>query len=139
MFVRRHLHHLSFLFDTHGGDLVLKTPRLASLLTFVLAMGGELVLLSPGDIEIVDQRLRRLPHYNACQRTEKTVAIHTVHQFVVAQSQTPTSLLQQVRHLTHAFHPGGNDDIGFAQKNRFVSMIDGRQSRSAGLVHSPGG
>ena len=86
-----------FSFDRDGNDLVVESagrngPRGAGL-----GRESELVLLLARDFVLFGEKFGGLAHHHFRQRTEKPVAIHAVHEFLMPEAISPAGLIQQIR------------------------------------------
>ena len=61
----------------------------------------ELVLLVAGDLVLLGENLGRLSHEHLRQRTEKSVAIHAVDEFLIAQAISPARPVEIIRKPRH--------------------------------------
>ena len=73
-----------------------------------------LVLLLARDLVLLGQQLRRFAHDHFRDRAEEAVAVHRVHQLLVAQAKSPARF-EQVRHPAHRFGPARHDNVCLAK------------------------
>ena len=98
---RENVRRTFFALDGHRRDLVVEAPGVNGLLALLLRVQRELVLLFASDLVLLGQNLGRLAHHHLRHRTEKSVAIHSVDQFLIAHAQSPARAIEIIRKARH--------------------------------------
>ncbi len=109
-----------------GGGALLRTER-------------EFVLLFAGDGVDLGQALGGLPHDHAGNRTDETILVHSVGDFLGAHLGTPARVGQEVGNAAHRLGPAGQDGLRFAVAHRPEREVDGAKTAAAGHVDGHGG
>src|SRR3954447_26354237 len=88
-------------FNRHRGNLSIKSPAMDSLLGTLLRAKRVLVLLFARDVVLARQHFGGFAHHHLRHWTEKTVPIHAVYKFLVAQAVSPARPIEVVRQTRH--------------------------------------
>src|SRR6202041_830131 len=94
-----------------------------------------LILFLARDFVLLRQHLGRLAHHHLRQRTEKSVAIHSIPLFLIAEPISPPSTVQIIRNPRHGLGPASENAVLIAQQNRLMRQRDRLHSRRANLIH----
>src|ERR1035437_7677946 len=124
MLIARKLRRSFFPLDGPRNNPRVKAPRRNRPRRARLRQQRILILLLPRNLVLLRQHLARLAHHHLRQRTEKSVAIHPVHQFLVAQPISPSRLVQIIRNPRHRLRPARQNAVRIAQQNRLVRQRD---------------
>src|SRR5208282_2440492 len=99
----------------------------------------ELILLFARDIVLPSENLSRLAHQHLCQRAEKSVAIHAIDKFLMAETISPPSALKIIGKPRHRFGSARQHAIEVTGSDLLKCERDGLDAGRARLVHRVGG
>ena len=112
-------------FDGTGTSLVLKAASGDRSSGAGLRSKGELVLFVARDLVLLGQDFGGFAHDHFCHRAEEAVAIHAVHQFLIAEAITPTRAVKIVREARHGFGAAGEHTFEIAGGDFLVGERNG--------------
>ena len=128
-----------FPFDGHGNNFILEAAGLNGGLGTLLRGERELVLLFARDFVLLCQHLGGFAHHHLGHGTKESVAVHAVHQILIAQAHAPARTLHIIRKTRHGFGATGEHAIEIALRDFFHAQRDGLHPRGAGHVDGVGG
>ncbi len=127
--------------DFHGKDLVIEPARLHGIDSPRLGLEGPLVLVLPGESELV-RRLGAVDgHVPVVEGVPQAVVNHQVHQTPVGKTHpvAPAHVRKGVGAVAHALLAAGDDDFGPSRLDHLHGKVDGLDSRRTDLVDGDGG
>ena len=121
-------------FDRYGNKLGVESSRGNRPRGAGLRHQRILILFLARNLVVLGQHFGSLAHYHFRHGTEESVAIHAVHQFLIAQPKSPARF-QIIRKPRHGFRAPCQNATCIAEQNRLVSESNGLHPRSASFVH----
>src|SRR5277367_4405269 len=86
---------------------------------------GEFVLLVARDFVLFHEDFRSSAHEKPCHGAEEAVAVHAIHNFLIAETISPARTIQIKGQARHGLSAAGEDaievagsDLGKAERNR---------------------
>src|SRR6185437_11927872 len=128
---------LALLHDD-GRDLILEAAGFARGFGFVLRGDGKLVLLFAGDLPFARDVLGRDAHVIAVEGIPQAVLDHRIDEADIAHLGARTQV-SGMRRLAHGLLSARHDDFSIAVEDLLVAERDRAKTRTAKLVHDPGG
>src|ERR1700741_1419833 len=76
------------------------------------------VLLVARDLVLLGEDFGGFAHHHLGQRAEESIAIHTVDEFLVAETISPARSVEIIRKARHGLGPAGENATRFPEKDR---------------------
>ena len=122
----------------HDGDFLAKPVRFDGVAGAPLAFKRVGVLLLTRNSVLARQELGRFAHDHFGERAEEAVAVHSVHERLIAKPRAPPRPFQEVGHATHRLDAARQHRVRFTREYRLGGKGDGLHAGGAGLVDGEG-
>src|SRR5579872_1342622 len=124
----------SFLaFDVDGGNFIAEMAGFDGACGTGLRAESEAILFVASDLVLVGEHLGCFAHQHLGHRTEESIAMHAVDEFLIAQAKSPAGL-EIVWQTRHGFSPARQNAIEIAHGDFLESESDRLESGCAGFV-----
>src|SRR5262249_30172516 len=105
--------------------LVCESPGSCRLARELLTLKCVSILFFAGDLVHRCEVFCRFTHDEFGERAIESVAIHSVNEMMIAHTQAPSSLFDEVWHIAHRFHATCSNDFRISQQDFLVTQNDG--------------
>src|SRR5262249_31998682 len=106
-----------FRFEADRNDFIIEASGFDRARGAYLRAQRKLILFLARNVVLLREHLGGLSHYKFGKRAEEAVAIHTVHQFLIAKTISPARAIEIVRQARHGFGAAGEHAIKIAARD----------------------
>ena len=124
MLIARKYLRAFFALESNRSNLGIETAAVNCALGALLRAQRVLILLSAGDLKFARQNFGGFSHYHLRHRTEKSVAVHAVNQFLIPKTVSPARTIEVIRQPRHRFGATGQNAIQIAIRDFLKSERD---------------